>query len=71
MLFRSAPVLFYGDEKTRRLCDDIRQTMTSRPVQGPVPTSGCTVMDDHQWRAYKKHIARIAKERKKAISAIK
>ena len=61
-MFRSAAPKFYGDERVR---DEIHRGVTSHPLADCVPQPGCTAMDEHQWSAYKKKLAQIAKERKK------
>jgi hypothetical protein len=56
--------MFYGYENTRRIIAEIKSTMTHHPVYEPLAhETQCLVLDDDQWNIYKKHLARIAKER--------
>ena len=57
--------MFYGDDEARRIIAEIKSTMTHHPpVYEPLPQeTSCIVLDDDQWYVYKKHIARVAKER--------
>jgi hypothetical protein len=56
--------MFYGDEEARRIIAEIKSTMTHHPVYEPLAhETQCMVLDDDQWCIYKKHIARVAKER--------
>ncbi|AGE53047.1 hypothetical protein PBCVFr5L_030R [Paramecium bursaria Chlorella virus Fr5L] len=50
------------DERVR----EILSTMTSHPAPEMLPAheTKCLVLDDYQWIVYKKHLARVAKERK-------
>ncbi|AGE51733.1 hypothetical protein PBCVCVM1_147R [Paramecium bursaria Chlorella virus CVM-1] len=52
---------------TSALVHHIKSLMVSHPVVViDDDTEKCIVMDDDQWFSYKKHLARIAKERSKA-----
>ncbi|AGE50395.1 hypothetical protein PBCVCVR1_138R [Paramecium bursaria Chlorella virus CVR-1] len=51
---------------TSALVNHIKSLMTSHPVAVMDDIPKCIVMDDDQWFSYKKHLARIAKERSQA-----
>ncbi|AGE49721.1 hypothetical protein PBCVCan184_142R [Paramecium bursaria Chlorella virus Can18-4] len=54
-------------DDTSALVHHIKSLMVSHPVAVmDDDTEKCIVMDDDQWFSYKKHLARIAKERSKA-----
>ena len=55
-------------DDTSALVHHIKSLLTSHPVVAMMDddTEKCIVMDDDQWFLYKKHMARIAKERSKA-----
>ena len=42
----------------------IHESCTVHPTYSPPKETGCMVMDDDQWKVYKKTIASIAKERR-------
>jgi len=54
-------------DDTSALVHHIKSLMTSHPIFEMMDdTEKCIVMDDDQWFSYKKHLARIAKERSQA-----
>lgn len=67
LVMKTAPVIDAGfTVETSALVRHIKSLMTSHPfaVMDDIPK--CMVMDDDQWFSYKKHLARIAKERSQA-----
>lgn len=57
-------LVLYQD--TAALVQQIKSLMTSHPVAVMDDIQKCIVMNDDQWFSYKKHLARVAKERKNA-----
>ena len=67
LVMKTEPDIDVGSsvDDTSALVHHIKSLMTSHPIFEMMDddTEKCIVMDDNQWFSYKKHIARIAKER--------
>ncbi|AGE52740.1 hypothetical protein PBCVCZ2_101R [Paramecium bursaria Chlorella virus CZ-2] len=70
LVMKTEPDINVGSvvDDTSALVHHIKSLMTSHPIFEMMDddTEKCIVMDDDQWFSYKKHMARIAKERSKA-----
>jgi hypothetical protein len=69
LVMKTEPDINVGSvvDDTSALVHHIKSLMTSHPIFEMMDdTEKCIVMDDDQWFSYKKHLARIAKERSQA-----
>jgi hypothetical protein len=61
--------MFHGDANAFRIIQEIKASMTHHPVYEPLThETTCMVLDDEQWHVYKKHLAKVAKDRKTKTS---